>query len=336
MNFDVGHFIVGPETHGVVRYARAVHDALAAQGQHLRLEAAASAETVSASLASCTLVHMHVTDRLFGDNPGEALQRLRALAATHGGRISLTLHDIPQPSDGESMSRRAEFYRGAIELAAGLVVSSEHEARLLHEFVDATARPGVVPLMIEAPDPARAAPTVPIDTVGVLGFLYPGKGHIETLRAMEDVSPAVSFVALGTASPGHEDLVDELRAVAADQGRGFEITGFLGDNELLRRMGEITVPVAYHRHMSASGSINTWISARRKPLVPRSAYILELDRRSPGSLAVHEDSDEALRDAVAEAVANSARTWLDIDVHPVPSPGDVAAAYSALYRRWCA
>lgn len=336
MSGAVGHLVVGFETHGVVRYAMAVHDALVARGMPCSLAVAAPTGPVPSSLAECSLVHIHVTDRLFGADPGEALQNLRLLAESIGGPMSLTLHDIPQPSDGAVMPRRADFYRGAIASADGVIVSSEHEARLLREFVDPGANPEVVPLMIDAPRGDADPPAVPTNTVGILGFLYPGKGHIDTVNAMVDLPPAVKIVALGTASPGHEDLVDELRAVASNQGRNFEITGFLDDDELHRRMREITVPVAYHRHMSASGSINTWISARRRPLVPRSDYVVELERRSPGVVCVHDDNEDALRDAIVAGLTNPLETWIDQEVRPVPSPGDVAEAYSALYRRWCA
>ncbi len=336
MNGAVGNLVVGPETHGVVRYAKAVHDALTGGGSSHPLATSPFTDTVPPTLHGCSLIHIHVTDRLFGSNPGEALRNLRTLADSHDGPISLTLHDIPQPSDGKSLARRAEFYRGAVASARGVIVSSEHEARLLREHVDSDAQVEVVPLMMDSPRGPADPPAPPTNTVAVLGFLYPGKGHIETLNAMIDLPTSVKFVALGTASPGHETLVDELSGAASAQGRSFEITGFLEDAELHRRMREIAVPVAYHLHMSASGSINTWISARRRPLVPRSHYVAELDRRSPGAVFVHDDNETALRDSITAGLTNPLSTWIGDAVDPVPSPADVAAAYSALYRKWSA
>lgn len=332
----VGHLVIGPPTHGVVRYALAVHAALTESGESPPLAVVATATAVPDALADCALIHLHVTDRLFGVSATEALDNLRALAGTHGGRLSMTLHDIPQPSDGTVLDRRARFYRGALELADGVIVSSEHEARLLRNHVDSTASVHVVPLMIDAPRERPRPRTVTSHSVGVLGFLYPGKGHLETLHAMADLPAEVEFVALGTPSTGHEDLLDELRSVATEQGRHCEVTGFLPDEELHRRMASITVPVAYHRHMSASGSINTWISARRRPLVPRTDYIEEFAARTPGSVTIHEDGPTALQAAIAAALDNPPSTWIDDSVRPVPSPADVAAEYRRLYAGWCA
>lgn len=96
----------------------------------------------------------------------------------------------------------------------------------------------------------------------------------------------------------------------------------------------MTVPVAYHRHMSASGSINSWIAVRRKPLVPRTPYTEELDARSPGMVQLHDNDERALRTAIAHAVENPSSTWLDASTVPSPSPSDVALAYAELLRTW--
>ncbi|MCZ4076381.1 hypothetical protein O1W68_00325 [Rhodococcus sp. H36-A4] len=332
------HLIVGPETHGVVRYGLAVCDAARAEGFEHRSIRSYSAEAMD--VLDCVLVHLHVTDRLFGSSPRQALTDLRALIAAIGTPVSVTLHDLPQPSDGPSMSDRVEFYRSVLDLVVGVVVSSEHEAELLREFVhpdaDSPVEVAVVPLMIAGPmRPKRVLPTVG-RTVGVLGFLYPGKGHIETMRAMQTLPASVGFTALGMPSPGHEYLVDELHTEAAVSGRECLVTGFLDDDELTQRMWEVTVPVAHHRHLSASGSINTWISAGRRPLVPRTRYIDELNRRAPGVLTIYENVDGALDAALVAATENPAHTWTDPSVVPSPSPAEVANTYDAILRSWSA
>lgn len=334
----VCHLVVGPETHGVVRYGLAVYDAARAEGFEHRLVRSYSAETMD--VLDCVLVHIHVTDRLFGSNPRQALTDLRALIAAIGRPVSVTLHDLPQPSDGPSMSDRVEFYRCVLDLVVGVVVSSEHEAELLREFVhpdvDSLVEVAVIPLIIARPvRPKRVPPTVG-RTVGVLGFLYPGKGHIETMRAMQTLPASVGFTALGMPSPGHEYLVDELHTEAAVSGRECLVTGFVDDGELRQRMWEVTVPVAHHRHLSASGSINTWISAGRRPLVPRTRYIEELNRRSPGVLTMYENVDGALDAALAVATENPAETWTEQSAVPSPSPAEVANAYDAILRGWSA
>jgi hypothetical protein len=336
MTRPLGHFIVGPRSHGVVRYAHAVLDAAVAHGgEHQFVDDNVFSTESLATATDYGIVHIHVTDRLFGATPAEAQRTLLSMMAKFRAPVSVTLHDIPQPSDGVRMGARSAFYAAVARAAAGVIVSSHHEAALFAEFVDASIAVEVVPLMF---DGVRVEKRTRADhiTVGVLGFLYPGKGHLETLRAMAVLDPAVGFVALGAPSPGHEHLVHDLEKVAADSGRRCEVTGFLTDDEMRRRIAEVTVPVAYHRHMSASGSINAWVAAGRRPLVPRTAYTRELTARSPGVVTMHSNSDDALRSAIAAGVADPDHTWADPSVTPSPTAVEVAQAYDRLLRRWSA
>ncbi|OZG28255.1 hypothetical protein BH683_014550 [Williamsia sp. 1138] len=336
MTRPIGHFVLGPRSHGVVRYARSVLDAAMVIGadHRLLLDGAPHLGCRAAAL-ECGIVHIHVTDKLFGRSPAAAQRSLLSTMANLRRPVSVTLHDVPQPSDGPGMRPRAAFYAAVARQAAGVIVSSHHEAALFAQFVDASIEVQVVPLMFEGVRVEKPSLTREV-TVGVLGFLYPGKGHLETLQAMADLDPSVGFLALGTPSPGHDHLVDDLGKIAADSGRTCEITGFLTDDELRRRMAEVTVPVAYHRHMSASGSINAWISAGRRPLVPRTAYTLELAARSPDVVAMHPNNNDALRSAVADAVASPEHTWTDSAVTTSPTAVEVAQEYDRLLRRWSA
>nr|WP_296765712.1 hypothetical protein [Rhodococcus sp. (in: high G+C Gram-positive bacteria)] len=336
MNSRFGHLVVGPRTHGVVRYAASVH---AASAKILDHHCVAFAETpradVLGELSDCELVHVHVSDRLFGRTPASAADELRAMVGRLGRPVSVTLHDLPQTSDGQAMASRIAFYRDVAERAAGLVVSSRHEAALFREHISREIEPQVIPLMIEDHLGTRRVTATTADaTVGVLGFLYPGKGHIEVLNAMAGLPGEVGFVVLGAPSAGHDYLVDELRSVAEQDSRSFEITGFLDDDDLHRRAAGITVPVAYHRHLSASGSINTWIALGRAPLVPRGTYTDELNSRSPGALNMHAEGDSALRQAISDAVADPTRTWIEPSVSTGPAPSDVARMHDDLFRRW--
>lgn len=330
-----GHLVVGPRTHGVVRYAASVHAASATTlGRHVVAFADTPRAQVLDELSDCELVHVHVSDRLFGRTPASAADELRAMVRRLGRPVSVTLHDLPQTSDGQAMESRIEFYRDVAGHAAGLVVSSMHEAALFREHISREIEPEVIPLMIEEHARTPSVSAVDTPTVGVLGFLYPGKGHIEVVNAMAGLPADVGFVVLGAPSPGHNYLVDELRSVAEQYSRSFEITGFLDDDHLHRRAAGITVPVAYHRHISASGSINTWIALGRAPLVPRGVYTDELDSRSPGALNMHADGEDALRQAIADALADPNRTWIEPSVSTGPTPSDVARMHEELFRRW--
>ena len=340
MTRPIGHLAVGPRSHGVVRYAHSVFDAAIAEGadhrlHHLGGPAADQITDLGDVLRDCALVHLHVTDRLFGRTPADASDRVLSLMKDLRRPVSVTLHDLPQPSDGPAMPARLEFYRSVARASSGVIVSSHHEAKLFTELVDPDMAVEVVPLMFDDTQIEKPSSTTKL-TIGVLGFLYPGKGHAETLRAMSGLDPSVGFVALGRPSPGHQHIADELMASAADMGRACEITGFLTDAELRRRAAEITVPVAYHRHMSASGSINSWISSGRRPLVPRTAYTQEIATRSPGVVALHPDDDDSLRAAINRALADPGSTWIDTSTKPIPTPADVATTYERLLRRWSA
>ena len=329
----LGHLVLGPSTHGVTKYGERVHRALVDAGyggHHVLAVADVTDASTALRTAEFDVIHVHVTDRLFGDSPRQAAAQFDSIVDAAGVPVTVTLHDLPQPSDGPGMTDRVACYRAVSSRAAATVVSSEHEAALVHEFVDEHAEAQVVPLLIEPV--VMKESTLQENSVAVLGFLYPGKGHVETLRAMAGLDPAVGFVALGTPSPGHDDLVDELRSIAAESGRSCDITGYLDDDELDRRMRAVAVPVAHHRHMSASGSIGTWIAAGRRPAVPRTRYTEELQQRSPGVVRIHDDSDDALARAIRVGLDDRESTVLGCDVTPRPTPRDVALQYDRIMR----
>lgn len=297
-------YVGGPSRHGVVRHAREVAKALGAATE--RLDGAGP-------------LHVHVTDRLWGDGPEAAAARLEALAAAR--RLTVTLHDLPQASDGpRNHPRRAAAYARIAAAAAGVVVSSEHERTLLRAVSPVEA--AVIPLPVlplAPPDPA-----LPLDDrVAVLGFFYPGKGHAEVVAA---TPPGLGVAVLGAASPGHEE---ELAALAATAPVPVEATGWLDDAALLARCRRAAVPVAWHRHLSASGSIGSWVAAGRRPIVPDTPATRELAALRPGTLAPAEDLAAAIRAAQREP----ARTWLAPGTGTRPHLADVAEAYRAWWTR---
>lgn len=321
----VRHLVVGPARHGVVRWACDIADALGAP-----VVRAATADDVPTSLGDGPL-HVHVTDRLFGPDATTAAARFVELVLTLGVPVTATLHDIPQPSDGGAYERRAAAYQRIGAACRGIVVSSDHERSLLRESGWTGAEPEVIPLALNAPGRTlRPSPATTRD-VGVFGFVYPGKGHAEVLEAVAHLDGDVGVLAIGSASPGHEDVVDDLRVRADELGRRFHITGFVDDADLDATLRAVTVPVAHHRHISASGSIPTWIAAGRRPLTPRGRYIDEFAERSPGVLTSYDDDD--LVDALQCALDDPGRTWLgDVDVRP--SWDDVIGMHRAVFARW--
>jgi hypothetical protein len=106
------------------------------------------------------------------------------------------------------------------------------------------------------------------------------------------------------------------------------------DRDLPGVLRQITVPIAAHRHISASGSLNTWLAAGRRPLAPVNRYTSEIERRNPGTLALYEDTTDGLRYALRAAIRQPETTWLPTDIAVTPSPRDAAAAYTDFFQRW--
>ncbi|MFS0795010.1 glycosyltransferase [Microbacterium sp. 1P10AE] len=307
-----------PGPHGVAAYARAV----AAEVRILDPTWDVATLDDLAQLPAGTPVHVHVTDRQWGASPEEATARFTALARRHP--VTVTLHDVPQASDGErNRPRRRAFYATVARAAHGVAVNSAHERDLLVEEDVWRGPVEVVPL----PVPALTEGTrpQPDGTVGVLGYFYPGKGHDEALAAAVEAGIGRMTI-LGRASDGHAVDLEAFVRRAADAGVAVEVTGWLDDDAMAERARAISVPVIAHRHVSASGSLASWIGWGRRPIAVRNRYVDEMAALRPGTLLPVEPS--ALAAAVRTAADDPDATWHGI--HPVPvGPADVARAYLA-------
>lgn len=337
MTAPVTHLVVGPPRHGVVRFGVELVGALREIGVDASAERVAEVNALAADDDRATRLHLQFTDRIWGATPGGAAQAVVALCAAaeaRGGSITVTLHDLPQPSDGVHHDRRRAAYRRVAEAATGVVVSSEHERALLSGCGARPRAVGVVPLPVTPARATAARPAGATRSVGVFGFVYPGKGHEEVLAALDGAAPDVALVALGEASAGHDDLVAQLTTHAAAAGRPFTVTGHLPDDEVDDALRRVTVAVAPHRHVSASGSLNSWITAGRRPLAPANRYTREFDARNPGVLHLYPDTESGLRDALHAALADPARTWLAPGTCCTPTRREAAAQYAALLDCW--
>ncbi len=282
-------------------------------------------------------VHVHVTDRLLGATGEETSARLVALGRRQP--MTVTLHDVPQPGDGPVFARRVPAYAAVVAAARGWVVSSEHERALVRRHLAPTDDGVVVPLPVmplPVPDgagPRERAAGDPL-VVGVLGWVYPGKGHDEVLRACAVVRRArsgpVVLRALGRVAAGHDHLLDELGALAAELDVGLEVSGWVADADLPAALTHVDVPVAAHHHVSASGSVNSWVAARRRPLVTDGTYAREMAALRPGTLTLVADD---LPGALARAAADPTGTWLAPGVGLAPGLPEVAAAYLGWWSR---
>ncbi|MEP6628988.1 MAG: glycosyltransferase [Lapillicoccus sp.] len=338
------YVVVGPPTHGVVVHALRLAAADATLGRALVRVPTATSGVVPEGLLDAVprggAALLHVTDRLFGPTPEAAARAIQALGTRTS--LALALHDVPQPAEGgDWYAQRRDCYGQLAGVAPRLVVASAFEADLLArcaapEDRDAVVRrTRVIPLPVErrhVPAHARAArPGGATADLAVLGFLYPGKGvedAIDVAAALTTSAREVTVTNYGAVAEGHADDAESLARYAAERGVRFRLTGYLSDEELLEAVLRADVPLAPHRHISASGSVNTWVEAGRRPLVRRSPYVDELAARLPGVVTAADD----LQTAVAVALVDPTSTWLEDHVEVGPSWATTAAAYADVLR----
>ncbi|MGG5258847.1 hypothetical protein [Phycicoccus avicenniae] len=332
------HWLPGPERHGVTLLARQV--AVAAGAPIVR------GQEVPGWLHGRP-VHLHFSTGLF-HSPEAARDVVDAWAART--RLSLTLHDVPQPAEGPRWGRRSAVYCHVVARSSAWAVNSRWEATLAAAAMPRASRdPEVIPLPV-VPGPRSTGPTravgagsavlptpaprrAPDGWIGVVGWVYPDKGHeeaIELALAMRSEGRALGVAALGGVAAGHDGLADELARLAGSLGVEWHVTGYLDDDALARAMHEVTVPVAAHRHPSASGSVNSWVAAGRRPLLREHPSTVELDDLRPGAYRVR--GLDAWPAEVALALDDPARTWLSPGYRPPHTLDDVVQAY----RSWWA
>ncbi|QFG67407.1 glycosyltransferase [Ornithinimicrobium pratense] len=347
------HVVPGPAQHGVTRHGLGLHHHLAAvHGQDVELLRCRRLDELEDGALAGRVAVVQVTDRLVAGDAEAAVTTWRRLI---GGvaRLTAVLHDLPQRSDGRSRPARSRLYATLAASADEVVVASRHEWLLLAAVLRwacplqaeaVLSRTRVVPLPIERaaaqgwedPDPGEPG----VLTVVTLGFVYPGKG-------LEEVVDAAALAArdprlagrrievrnLGRASEGHEDLLGQLQARAAAAGVTWSTSGWVDDADLPRLVATsaATVPVAAHRHVSASGSVATWLAAGRRPLVLTSRYAEELARRLPGAVRLVRPPD--LARAVADALADPVTTVLRDGTPLGPSWAQAASALHEVATR---
>ena len=346
---------VGAPEHGVVRHGRQTAAALRRVGAEVEL---LTAEDVAAfrglvplleeARALGAAVHLDVTDALFGPTATAAADLLVDVLPEG---TTLTLHDIPQPAEGDGRyRRRGEAYARLAQAVDGVVVSSQHERALLADLVDVAA--DVVPLPVEdrRAAAARAEPVVPESMAGLdrdlvlFGFVYPGKGHALALEALTelhrqwgpDSGAPRRLTALGPVSIGHDDLVAELTRDAEARGLEFRVTGFVPDEFADAALLSAGIPFAAHRNVSASGSLAAWTSVGRRAIASAGRYTEEMERLRPGTLRlVHPNGSPAyaMAEAIAEAVEDPERTWLGPGVDLSPGDEDCARMLFDVLRR---
>lgn len=311
----VGFVQIGPEWHGVARFGRLLERAArgAVRTTTVRRLGSGALEHGEASAPQPTVWFAQFTDHLLGSTPAQAahaMAQLRdELAPSH---LVVTLHDLPGAT---STPARRSAYRRVAAAAAAVVVCSEHERTLLRgcgfdgpvvvipHFVEARPMMGSEP----SPSPRRSERSA---NVAVLGFLYPGKGHMAVLEACSRAAADVRLLALGAPSPGHAHLAEELLATGRRLDVGCTVTGWLDEDDLDDQLTTAGIPVTAHEAISASSSVATWIAAGRRPLVPSGPYMAELLAAAPGVVTTYDPGDpDALAERIDAAFDDPASTY---------------------------
>ncbi|WNV87604.1 hypothetical protein [Umezawaea sp. Da 62-37] len=279
------------------------------------------------------LTHAHFTDALFGSTIEEAARAYRKWAEGARRPLVLTVHDVPDPHGHSRRDRvRCAGYAAVIEASDAVVVSAEHEARKITELTGKSPHHIDLPLPPEpAPAPA-ASPAGASSSLVLLGYLYPGKGHDDAIDLAADVgrdraAGAPAVIAAGTTSTGHRDLEDHLRERAQRRQVPLTITGYLTDARFASVAAAAGVPLVLNRDVSASGSLLSWLSCRRRPIVWAGPYSTEIEHRYPGNLLLAEGKPELI-EYVSRALEDTGMTRLARR----PRWQDTGAEHVALYR----
>ena len=335
---DIAHLVIGPADHGVVRFGERLGELMG--GPVLRLS---RPELLTPATADLLLdrhprsIHLQYTDALYA-----AHTTLAATAFEHVCRqltvpVTVTMHDLPDPSDEPARyARRADSYARVAAAVSAVALNSDHESGLLTTLLAAAPDQApvlrtVVPLPVSTPVlVAEADRPAPRPEVAVFGFIYPGKGHEDVLEALAELPTDIAFTALGRPADGHDDLIGTLNAIAARSHRRMDVTGFVADSDLIQRLQQVAVPVAPGRLVSASGSINTWIDAGRRPLVAAGGYTREFDRRYPGAVRLYRPGQ--LPELIRAVLTDPGLSWLSAPVPIFPTGADRARAYGEALR----
>lgn len=316
----VTHLVIGPDRHGVVLHSLQI---AAACGQQVIRQLVSEPERLV--LRDTDVLQVGYTDRLFAptaEASAAAFARLADAADAAGVALSVTLHDVPA-GDSALQLRRARGYAAVTARCRGVVVNSWSELARVQDVCGHVRSLRVIGLPIDPVPDVLAAPAG--SDVVVLGYLYPDRGYEQVLSELPDGS---ELVALGTASDGHEDLPEIYAELARQAGRRWQCSGYLDDGELSRRLASAAVAVAPNPRVSASGSINSWLTHGRRPLVARSPYAEEFEREHPGCIALYDpDEPGQLHGLITDRLRDPGLTVLDPGRRVSSNLDRVATAY---------
>ncbi|OLR93268.1 hypothetical protein BJP25_17450 [Actinokineospora bangkokensis] len=306
----------GPAHHGVARHARHLARLLADEG-------------VRIAASDPDVVHVQFSDSLYPGDASAAADAFTQWLADVPEPVVLTVHDLPgNDPDPARDSRRSAAYRRVLTSGVTVVVSARHEADKVEALTG--ERPHVIPLPLPRSAPPSPPPALFAEpSVGVAGFIYPGKGHEEAIRAAARQPTRPRVVALGSATRDHRDLVVKLHGLAGSLGVRFTVTGPLGEAEMSTALAAVTAPLVPARQVSASGSLMSWLAGSRRPLVAANEFSREVVERNPRAVHLYEADD---RDALDHLLSRALRDGAHTRTASPPRWEDVGKRHVELYQ----
>ncbi len=331
---------VGSSRNGVTRFGLVLSEAVAAHRDvgHVRCDRLGDLDG-RAQADPAGVWHVQYSSHAHDLDAERSAQVLAQLSRRVGLTMVVTLHDVPDVTaeHGPRARGRARAYARVAAEAQVVVCSTTERNRLA--ALGHRRRVEVIPHFVER----RPGTTGPRPSgrhrdgggrarVGVLGFVYPGKGHDTVLEAAARCRSDVEVVVIGAASPGHDDLLAELRARAARSDVALTVTGWVPERRLDDALVAVDVAVVAHRGASASGSAATWLAAGRRPILCEDAYARELARLAPTAVRLVARDETALAAAIDAALDDPGSTRQS-SVPPELRIEAIAGRYGAVYDR---
>ena len=256
--------------------------------------------------AATRLVHLHVTDKLFGSSPADAADACARLVQRLDVPVVIGLHDVPLGDADDIAKGRVEAYRRFAALGDVIVVASSAEARRLRGFagtVDVAVLPLPIPVTARGPRAARTD-----GRLGVLGFVYPGKGHPTVLDAAGLIGADVVAVG-GVQSRSRRSgriAAPRRRPPTGSSWRSPGRFGAIGSLVMRRRSPCPSCPACAP---PSSASLMSWIGAGRRPLVAANEHTVEVAERLGGHLQLFDGTAPSLAPLRPPGSLDPGATW---------------------------
>jgi glycosyltransferase involved in cell wall biosynthesis len=293
----LGFLHLGPARQGIARYSRL----LAAEARGSAEVAVRTVELSGAwrrdrrllaqaaqDLSGTDVVHVQYSDLGFRSVWGSGWRKLSNVSSFLGQLRTpfvATLHDL-SPSRRHGLSPDSIALQRLARAARVCLVSSDEEHVRLRQTVP-RARVETIPHFVEEralPDRAadkRALGLGDARVVTLLGFIHTRKGYRLLLDSVpqlpSDVVVLLAGEPIGAAAAALGD--------AGQYGERVRITGYLPEPELDWYLAATDLAVCPFLHMSASGSLATWISTGRPILASALPQIAEYNEIAPGAIS---------------------------------------------------